>query len=174
MNAVKILLEGWGNNFLITFVSMIFPLLIGLAAYLLTKYFPILGKVFHWLSLPFECLCPVVLLLVYFFVVFPEMNATILVIIVMSLCYLGYMPARFNSDFSFLKNFLYHGLGLFSSIYKWSFCVGYVGTMDLLRASNMLRNNSYEPGWVLIALFGSLAVLLVAELGKRLIHQFMK
>ena len=172
---VELLLEGFLNNVLFTVCAAIIPFLVGVACCAITRRNRIIDRIFSWLSLPMECVCPIALLIVMFFFVLPfSRTAFFPVVITLTIAFLGYMPARHVTDWSVWKNMLYHGIGLFSAIFKWTFVVGYIGGTDLLRAATIIRNGTYDVSVLLIPLAVSFGVLFVLEVARRLIKTFMK
>lgn len=168
-------LEGFGNNLLITLLSILFPLGLGILFTFLCAKNRTLEKVFHWISLPFECICPLVIIIALYFIAIPTTQTALLpVVIGFSLSFLGYMPARFNRSMSAGRNIAYNGLGLVSAIFKWSFCAGYVGYVDLLKASEVARSRTYIPSYALIPVVASFIVIAVIEIVRRIIKNSAK
>lgn len=87
-------------------------------------------------------------------------------IIGFTISFLGYMPTRYNSDYSLIKNIAVNGIGLVSSIFKWSFCASFVGTVEMLRVANIHLSKTYEPSSFWTAMIISFAVIVVLELMK--------
>ncbi|MFG6411489.1 MAG: hypothetical protein K1V92_11010 [Bacteroides acidifaciens] len=86
--------------------------------------------------------------------------------VINTLSFLGYMPTRYNSDYSLIKNIAVNGIGLVSSIFKWSFCASFVGTVEMLRVANIHLSKTYEPSSFWTAMIISFAVIVVLELMK--------
>ncbi len=171
------ILEGLLTNLLIVALTFacVFP--IGLLLSFFASKSKTAGKVFHWLSLPFECL-PIITVL--FFVYFSagrafHFTALVAALIAFVICFIGYMPARHDPNSSFLKNILYNGLGLISTVFKWSLVSSIIGVPEMIkRAQNVIAItfNSFEVWtFVFICVF---ILILPIEIARRLIKQLMK
>ena len=175
MQYLDLMFAGFGNNLLITLLSIVFPLGLGILFTFLCGKNRTLEKVFHWVSLPFECICPIALMAVMYFMVFPFMNSGLFpIVLTFSLAFLGYMPARYNRSMSAGRNIAYNGLGLASAIYKWSFCVYIIGYRDLFAAANIVRSRIYIGTVMLIPLAVSFVVIAIIEVARRIIKNGAK
>ena len=182
MMHLEMLLKGFGVNILITAATVCLLLIPGILLTFLAKKFPVIGKIFGWLSIPWECICPVAMIVWLSFldptarIMLGEINIyrCLLVILSLILAYMGYMPARFVPEYSFLKNVLYNGFGMISAVFKWSFCAFIIGCPDLLHYARCVSITHYRYGIVLTALAASFVCLFVIELLRRIIKQFMK
>ena len=177
-NYLMWLVKGFGNNFLITILSGIIPLTIGVILTFVSSKSRICSKIFEWVSLLFECTCPIVVICAWYYMLahlLPVGRYPVWIFVfALSFCFLGYMPARYIESYSFVKNIIYHGLGLFSALFKWSFLAGYIAIIDLLKATEMIRNRNYNSTYYLIPLLFTFIVLLILEVGRRLVKQLMK
>ncbi len=176
MTYTGLILEGLTKNLLITLLSIQLPLGVGILLTVFANMNRTVAKVFSWISLPAECLCPIVVLSAVYFNSGLRNAAEMFIFsaLIFSFCFIGYMPARHYEGYSFLKNILYNGLGLLSSVYKWSFCVGFIGMMDLLRAAQVAGSREYSgaPYWIVLAI--SVVILLIVETGRRFVKNLMK
>ena len=174
-NRYKYLLEGFAGNCLIVMLSCILPLGLGVVFTLVASRSRTAAKVFRWVSLPFECLCPAALMTAMYFAVFAYYvdSGLVAIVFAFALSFFGYMPARYHEADSFAKNLLVNGLGLISAMYRWSFCAGLIAYKDLLRGADIIRSRTFV-GWVtLIPLFVSFFMLLVPEIVIRILKQKM-
>ena len=160
--------QGLINNFLITVASCVLPLMIGTAAYFVCSKNDVISKLSHLVGTLFESFCPVITIVLLYYCVFSQsrLNATLVCIIGFSLSFLGYMPTRYNSEYSFFKNTIVNGLGLISSILKWSFCASFIGVVELLRVANIQMSRTYDPSSFWTAFIISFVALLILELMK--------
>lgn len=161
---------GMAVNIDATIFSLIIPLGLGVLFTFLCAKSRRLEKIFSWLSLPFECICPPVLMCVLYFIAFPRLEHTMLIVVMsFTLAFFGYMPARYNRSMSVGRNIAYNGLGLYSAIFKWSFCVGLIGEIDMLQKANMMRARTYTSAHFFAPLAFSVFVLLAIEIARRII-----
>ncbi len=173
------LLSAIGKNFLITIISIALPLGIGILLSFFASKNKIVNNIFGWISLPFECICPLALLLVNYFVVhngfhFSGQQPLLVCVLTFLTAFIGYMPARYVSEYSFLKNVLYNGLGLFSAVFKWSLCVSYITADDLLKYCRSIVSKTYNTVYLWIPLLICFVVIIIPEIARRLVKQFMK
>lgn len=175
MQQLLYLIKGLGTNLLITLLSMIIPLGVGALLCFLARKKPTLATVFRWISLPFEVICPAVLLATLFYASGLRLPYAFVAVPALTVAYLGYMPARMEEGRSFPKTLLLGALGLFGAIFKWSFCLSIIGCSDALREALRMGAVTYEYALPLLTvLMLSAAVLLVVEVGKRLVRQMMR
>ena len=173
---MEYLLEGIVNNFLITLLASLVPIGVGV----LFSFLPneTARKIFSWITLPFEALCPVVCLVCTYYlsaVMFSaRLDAVLFTIITFSVCFLGYIPARYHASDSRLKNLLYHGLGLVSTVFCWSCCIGFIAGLDLLRAAQNMMSITYDPMVFILPLILSLVILGMLQVAKKLVKDLMK
>ena len=95
-----------------------------------------------------------------------RLNGIMVCIIGFTISFLGYMPTRYNSDYPFFKNIAVNGIGLVSSIFKWSFCASFIGAVEMLRVANIQMSKTYDPSSFWTAMIISFVVLLILELMK--------
>ena len=162
------LFQGLLNNILITIGSCILPMIVGIAAYFICSKNELLTKLAHLCGVLFESFCPVITILLMYYCIFAQtrLSAIWVCIIGFSISFLGYMPSRYNSDYSFFKNVAVNGIGLVSSIFKWSFCASFIGAVEMLRVANIQMSRTYEASSFWTAMIISFAVIVVLELMK--------
>ena len=182
MEHIGLLLRGFGGNLLITAISVGLLVIPGFLLTLLAKKFPVVGKIFGWLSIPCECICPVVMILCLYYLM-PGIRVMLggvnvynffVSILGLTIAYMGYMPARFVPEYSLWKNVFYNGLGMIAAIFKWSFCVFIIGCPDLLFYAKNILNRTFRSGIYWVPLVVSFLSLLGIEILRRMIKQFMK
>jgi len=174
-NMIVTLTEGLTQNLLITILSVIVPLGLGILFTYLASLNRTSNTVFSWVSLPFECIGPISLLFVNYYMGFFRMRSGLLIaVLTFSICFLGYMPARYRNTESLLKNCIYNGLGLLSTVFKWSFCASMIGVVEMQRAANMILTRTGDFTCLWIPLICAFLFLLLIEVGRRLVKQFMK
>lgn len=162
------LFQGLLNNILITIGSCLLPMIVGIAAYFICSRNESLIKLAHLCGVFFESFCPVITILLMYYCIFAQtrLSGIWVCIIGFTISFLGYMPTRYNSDYSLIKNIAVNGIGLVSSIFKWSFCASFVGTVEMLRVANIHLSKTYEPSSFWTAMIISFAVIVVLELMK--------
>ncbi len=171
------LMKGLLTNFGITFFSAIVPLIVGIPLSFVVKKSKVVGKIFGWVNIPFECICVPIFIFVGFyipgFVLGISIPRIVPVIVALTMAYLLYMPSRYNQNCSFLKNTLYNGLGLISNLFKWSFVAKSIAVVEALSVT--VDYTSRGMFWSLIVTFLIAgAALLVIEVARTVIKQFMK
>lgn len=168
--------EGLLNNFLITGGSCILPLVIGVASYFLCDKNKQLSKLAHFCGAFFESICPLLTIVVLYYCVFGNvrLNSLIVCIIGFSISFAGYMPARFSTDDSMLKNLAINGIGLFSTIFKWSFCVCFIGVRDMFNVANLQRARTYESNYLWIPFIISFGIIFILEIMRFVVKENMK
>ena len=172
---MPMLVQGFGRNFLIVLLSMIVPLGLGILFTMLACKKRNIEKVFSWVSLPFECICPAALMVALYFGVFSFVhNALLPIVVAFSIAFIGYMPARINRSMSAGRNIAYNALGLFGALYKWSFCVHIVAYQDLFAVANIIRSRTYRMEIMLVPLLVSFGILAVIEVLRRIIKNGAK
>lgn len=163
-----LLSQGLLNNILITIGSCILPFAVGTAAYFVCSRNEVLTKLAHLGGMFFESLCPIITIVIMHYCILSQtrLSASWVCIIGFSLSFLGYMPTRFNSDYSLYKNTIVYGLGLASTIFKWSFCASYIGAVEMLRVANIQMARTYDPSSFWNAFIISFVTILILELMK--------
>lgn len=159
------LLQGLLNNLLVTAVSCVVPMLVGMAAYGLFGKQESISKLARLGCTLFESLSPLVVILLLYLQVLP-FDALWVCILGFSICFIGYMPTRYQKDDSLLKNTVVNGLGLLSTIFKWSCCAGYLGIRDIVQVSEIIRGRTYDATSLWSVLIYTFAVLFMLELAK--------
>lgn len=162
------LFQGLLNNVLITIGSCVVPFVIGIAAYFVCSKNESLSKLAHLVGIVFESFCPVITILLMYYCIFgnSRISAIWVCIIGFSISFLGYMPTRYDSDYSFFKNTVVNALGLASSVFKWSFCASFIGTVELLRVANIQMSKTYDASSFWTVLLISFVVIFILELVK--------
>ncbi|MBO4897889.1 MAG: hypothetical protein J5590_06300 [Clostridia bacterium] len=174
MTNITTLSQGLVFNVFITLLSAILPFGLGVLFTFLCSKDRTSSRIFGALSVVFESLCPIVLLLIMFFCVFKNTRSvTPAVIIAMTLSFICYMPARYVSAWGVGKNIAVNSLGLISSLFKWSFCVSWVACKDMLGVANIIRNKTYDSSILWYVLIVSFVILLILETGKYLARTFI-
>ncbi len=175
---IPMLFLGLGNDLLVTVISIILPLNIGIAFTILmhfTRKSP-LPKVFRFLSILTEGLAPTVILMLFYFCVFVTGSALIPAIVALSICFMGYMIFRYDGRDSLVKNIVVNGIGLVVDMLKWCFCIlGYVGIMNIVKAANTYAYRTYSfflP--ILLLLIISFIILAVLYIIRQICKEFMK
>lgn len=161
------LLKGLFNTAIITVVSCIIPGIIGVVFNSkaennnsLQAVGKVVGNVFNSFSI-------IPLLCCLFYVVFKtSVNAVIISCIAFSLAYIGYMPAHYNQHDSVQKNIVVNGIGMVSSILKWSPCVAFIGCNDLFSSARIIFSRTYSTVFFVIVLGVYFAILLVINFAK--------
>ena len=176
---IPMLFSGLGNDLLVTVISIILPLNIGIAFTILmhfTRKSP-LPKVFRFLSILTEGLAPLSVLLFFYFCVLASCNnALVPAIVALSICFMGYMIFRYDGRDSLIKNIVVNGIGLVADMLKWCFCIlGYVGIMNIVKAANTYASRTYSfflP--ILFILIISFIILSVLYIIRQICKEFMK
>ena len=176
---IPMLFSGLGNDLLVTVISIILPLNIGIAFTILmhfTRKSP-LPKVFRFLSILTEGLAPLSVLLFFYFCVFTSRNNVLIpAIVALSICFMGYMIFRYDGRDSLIKNIVVNGIGLVVDMLKWCFCIlGYVGIMNIVNAANRYAIRTYSfflP--ILLLLIISFIILAVLYIIRQICKEFMK
>lgn len=168
--------EGLLNNLLITGGSCILPLMVGVASYFLCDKNKQLSKLAHFCGMFFESLCPLLTIVVLYFCVLGNvgLNPLIICIIGFSISFVGYMPARFSMDDSLLKNLAVNGIGLVSAIFKWSFCVCFIGVRDMFKVANVQRMSTYESNYLWIPFIISFGIIFILEIMRFVVKENVK
>lgn len=168
------LFEGLLNNVLLTVLSCILPIAVGILALILCQKHEGLNKKIKTASLLFESLCPMAfLMLLYFCIIGNTMkNAQFLSLVVcFSISFIGYIPRRYDEKYSFGENIVIHSLGLISAIFKWSFCAGMILVKDMLSAASSIRAYTFEGGIYWVPLLISFIILLGLELTRYILKE---
>ena len=176
---IPMLFTGLGNDFLVTVISIILPLNIGIALTILmhfTRKSP-LPKIFRFLSILTEGLAPTAVLIFSHFCVFSSSNSRFIpASVALSLCFMGYMIFRYNEQNSLVKNIVVNGIGLIADMLKWCFCIlGYVGIINLTKAANVYAGRTFDyflP--ILLLLTISFIILAVLYIIRQICKEFMK
>ena len=188
------LLQGFGINVLITVLATFFPLVLGVILTVLAGKVRYVGRIAEWVSLPFECITPIVFIVVMYYCPFLMIDlfdvlgpgegfveflrditrSSWFIGIMLSFAFVGYMPARYNPSASILKNILCNGCGLVCTAFQWSFAVGFVGVLDMLKMAMLEMSRLFDAfPFVLVALV-ALIVVGALQIAKRLCSQFLK
>ena len=172
------LIEGFTGTFVLVISSLIIPLVIGIVLTICGTKNSTVEKVFSWISLPFECLCPLILFYIIYFTVPIYLGiyttSFLCCISTLSVCFIGYMPSRINQNYSVLKNILYYGLGLLRNIFFWSFTSSVIGYLDLFKAAQMVTATTYKMEFCFIPFVFSFGFVMVIEVARRIVKQCMK
>ncbi len=173
-----IFIEGLTNNILITAGSCVIPLLIGILAYCLPAVFKkeILSRIVRLFGVFFESLCPLAVLLFLFFLLgkYSAVNMMVYTIIGFTICFIGYMPVRYDSRNSLVKNLVVNSLGLISTVFKWSFVSGTIGVLDLLRSAQMQVARTFDSTPYIYVFIISVAIIFFIELLRYIANELLK
>jgi len=163
-------LKGLLNNFIITIGSSVVPMIVGVLSYLYCRKKASVPKYIRLLGIVFESFCPIIVIV---FLIYKFFGSTILAsfpiwiaITGFTISFLGYMLTRYNSDYSLAKNIVVNGIGLFSTVFKWSFLARSIGVVEMLGAFNMQVKTTYRTGSIWIVLIVSFIVIFILELMK--------
>ncbi len=146
------LIKGLGTDLLITILAVIFPLIVGVGLTVLMHFTrkSALPKIFRYISILTEGLCPVCILLMTYFTL-PQILQYSLAIkpafasgVALSLCFMGYMAFRYDERDSLVKNIVVNGIGLVADMLKWCFGVAFlIGVSDLISAARNYAASTY-------------------------------
>lgn len=182
MNAQTIisqLAEGFGTNVLITFLSALLPLIVGIPLVILMHYTgkTIVPKLLKYPMLIFESIAPVIIVALLYFCIFANTRSgTFAVISALSVCFLGHLPQQFDARDSLAKNIVVSSIDLIASLFKWSTAVcSIIAVQDIYRAASSIaaRTFDYAP-YLLIALVITFVCLAVLYLARNLCRDLMK
>ena len=169
------LFSGLFMNVLFSVITCIFPLIIGIALTLICRKCRVLPKIVRIVGSLFEVLCPIVVIFMAFYLLnLPRQLATFIILIPFSFCFMGYMLIHYNEQYSAIKNIVVNGLGLFSTVFKWSFVLRCVGISEALTVAERFASGSYNLNCFWLLLFASAAILIVVEVGRAIAREFMK
>lgn len=174
------LIEGLGTNVLITFLSALLPLIVGIPLVILMHFTgkTVVPKLLKYLMIIFESLAPVVITLLLFYCVFAGINnsTTFAVISALSVCFLGHLPQQFDARDSLAKNIVVSGIDLIASLFKWSTAVCCISAVhDVVWNAHAIMNRTYRamPS-LLIVLVITFVCLAVLYLVRNLCRDLMK
>ncbi len=127
--------QGLKNNILITLASCVIPAAVGVGFNALGNAFKNsdgMQRFLHIFGSVFNCFCPILLMFVCFCAPY-HLNRSIVIIVALSLSFLGYIPAHYNKNHSLMKNNVLGVINLFSMIFMWSFISYYISAGDALQ-----------------------------------------
>ena len=172
-------------NVLVTALSAFVPLIVGVGFTILmhfTKTNPV-PKIIRYLTIPLESLVPVIVIVAVYYIPFPDIlpfsipfsvESIACCVIGLTLCFLAYMPHRYNENDSIIKNIAVNGLGLIASIFKWSTIVGYIAVTDIMRAAAVQYGRTYTVIYYIWPLIVSFIVLAVIYILKNILRDVLK
>lgn len=163
--------KGLMNNILITLVACIFPAAAGIGLNFLGNFLKENKNVLRFLHIfgsVFRCICPAILMVaLWWFALYnTSFTRSMVSIIALSICFLGYIPAHYNPHYSLMKNNLLGIINLFSIVFMWSFVSGTIGVSQALTYATQ---NRYAME-VLLFKVGSMFILLQAL--KLIVEEF--
>lgn len=169
-------MSGVLTTLLIVFISSIIPILVGIASKFVIKQNEQLIGLSKIAGTFFESISPIVLLCSLYFCVFARSGMPSIVVscIGFSLCFLGYIPYRLNSENSLGKDIVVNTVGLIAELFKWSFCVNIIGVFDAFGTIRMLMARTYEYYPMLILLLFTLIVIFALNIIKLVLEERMK
>jgi hypothetical protein len=149
---------------------------IGIAAYILGNKVPLVYKIARFVGAFFESCSPFFTIILIFYsgailISEPLVGREASVIIGLTICLLGYMPARYEAKNSLAKNLAVNIVGLVSTAFKWSSVACIVGVVELFRVAQIYIANAYGLTWELvIAVVITGGILLALELTKSILN----
>lgn len=162
--------KGLLNNFIITIGSCVVPMIVGVLSYLYCRKKATVPKYIRFLGIVFESFSPILTIMMLGYFIFgraiPSVGPMAIAIIGFSISFLGYMLTRYNSDYSLTKNIVVNGIGLFSTVFKWSFLASSLGVVEMLGAFKQYESMRYtlEPFWIVFIV--SFIVIFILEFMK--------
>lgn len=178
------LLKGLGTDLLITALAVILPLIVGIGLTLLMHFTrkTALPKVFRYVSVITEGLCPLLILPMIYYV-FPQLltmqyavNPVFISSAGLSLCFLGYMAYRYDGRDSLCKNIVVNGIGLVADMMKWCFASTFmIGVSGLVGAARNYSAYTYHFfGPYFSATIIILVVLVVLYIARQICKDLLK
>lgn len=174
--SIKLVFQGSMTNILITVFSCILPLIAGVAINYLCSQSKEMSTVSKLGGILFESICPPIMLIAIYFIVFGRgnVNSTFACILGFNICFIGYIPAHYNENYSFKKNTIVNGIGLVSNIFKWSFISYIIGGRDILRNTMMFLQSFSKPFIpILLASIVSFSILFILKMAKFIAEQII-
>lgn len=168
--AFSLLISGFCTNLLIVACASLLPLIIGAIV-----VFPQLGGSAaepHPAWGLIECVAPIPLLL-WLFYIEPDSSANVMVILVLSVCHLGFIPRHIRGTYS-VRRFILCAVDLLSTLFKWSMIAGFVAGLDLVRAAGVIHGRIYTPDAYAYALGLSVAFLLLLQGLRYVLSRILK
>lgn len=164
--------KGLFTNVWMTVLSCILPMAVGV----LLAYFgnEKIRKTLSWVAIPFESICPMIFLMFVCYNDVMHISRVAIAIVAFSICFMGYIPARYSESDSKLKNLVYHGLGLFATVFSWSFCTRIIGVYELLGVAYKYSSMTFENGIFLLPLIVAMAILVVIHVARRMVKEKME
>ncbi len=135
------------TNILITMGSCIIPIIVGILSNYICKQNEGLSKLARLAGAMFESFCPLFTIFVMYYCVFRMLrsNPIWICIIGFTISFIGYIPSRYNKEYSFAKNTIVNSIDLVAVVFKWSFCANYIGVLDMFRYANLQFARLYRP-----------------------------
>ncbi len=164
---ISLLFEGLFSDFLLTLLSCVMPIAVGIGMSLLLRDNDELKKPVKFVSMFFESLSPAFVLLAIYFCILPAIDSAFLISVIgFTVSFLGYMPLHANPKYSVMKNLIVNSIGLFQKVFMWSFCAGLIGSMGMYRAVSLCHISTFAmyPYW--IGLLISSVILLACQLAR--------
>ncbi len=161
---IKMIFEGLLVNIIITTLSCIVPIVVGILSNKICKQNQALTQPARLCGLFFESLCPILAIVVFYFLI--NLGPMIACVLGLTLSFIGYMPSHFNEEHSFAKNTIVNAIGLISIVFKWTLCVSFIGVHDIFGITRMYCSQTYEMTGYLISLIIVFAIIFILELAK--------
>lgn len=175
--SIKLVFQGSMTNILITVFSCILPLIAGVAINYLCSQSKEMSTISKLGGILFESICPPIMLIAIYFIVFGHghTNPTFACILGFNICFIGYMPAHYNENYSFKKNTIVNAIGLASTIFKWSLASYIIGVRDILRNTMMFLQSYYKPIIpILLASIVSFSIVLILKMAEFIAEQIIE
>ena len=192
MEMIIMLLKGLLLNVVITAIAAVVPLVLGILLSLLAGKAKVFASICSWLNIGCEAIAiPLLICVVYYLpgilfgfqsidqffytrIAVEDMGRILSVVLVLGMAFFWYMPAKYNTAYSCVKNILYNGLGLISNLFKWSFVACVLSCTDLFRVALNFTVAKADIFPLLIALLITGIFLGVIALARAIIKQFVK
>ena len=167
--------KGLLNNCIMVLCACILPLMFGVGLSFLANVNGGLRKLVKTVSNVFESMSFIFLIIILYYCVFWKYDSSLFVCIIgLTISHLGYISARLNQNCSIWKNIAVNSVGLLSSLFKWSLCVGYIGTRELCYSLNIIRSTTFEANVFWIGLLISFAIIFILRMIRLVLEETMK
>lgn len=155
--AVNNLFSGLCTNLLICACASVLPLIIGFIVVFTQLGKPAAEPHPAWRLI--ECVSPVPLLL-WMFYAMPRSTGNVLMIIVLSICHLGFIPLHIRNTYG-VRSFVLCAMDLLIALFNWSMIASFVSSLDIVRAAGVIHGRTYSADPYVYALGMSFVFLLL-------------
>ncbi len=171
--------EGILTSLTLVGLSVILPLICGIGFTVLMHFTRknIIHRVVRYLAVFTECLAPSCLVVFIYYMVARTMDIEpfITVVATLSLSLLLYMPHRYESRDSLLKNIIVNSLGLIISAFKWSLAIcSLIGVRDIVLVSRHMMARTFASWYNFVPLIFGIIVLVILHLVRNLCKDLLK